>query len=246
MKMDRLLSEMIKVDIAIEPQEIAGTGQMAISREFDMSVYRKALCAFLFSSSTLQAGDKIDIGVVDNSATAPSASGDLAALYLSDADNLMAFQHVTASKNVTAMTIDTTGAADGAITLNDLVFPYAAAPAVGTNEWNNDAALTAAINAAGIGITAAAPGANIVTLVSENPGEVTITFDGTVTAIVAADIVTTQAVAYIEVDVSDLEGTALRTVVDNPATNTGAVDVSCAILRGYPRYAPVPQAVAAP
>lgn len=239
--MNRLLSEELKFDMGINPQILAPNA-MAISGEFPMTSMRKALFQVLITSADLQNGDVLDIGVVGDDVVAPAASGDLAVLAL--AEDTLLYENITASVRATAMSVDLTGAADGAITLNDVEFPYAAVPAT-DYEWDDDAALVAAINAAGLGLTATAPGANVVTIESTIPGDKTITLTETVTAVGDADILTLQAIAYLEVDASRMgDAESLLVVVDNPVANTGTITAAVACVR-LPDYKPAAQAVAA-
>lgn len=242
--MSKLLSEVLKADMAVVPQVIAPAA-MAISRFFQMNRERKALAIFQLLSADLQDGDILDIGIVDDSAVAPAASGDLAALVAAADPGVLAFQHVTASALMSVVSIDTTASADGAITINGVVFPYDAAPVVGSGEWDNAAALVIEINTLLPNLFAVAVGA-VVTIISLVPGEQTITVTETVTAIIAGDLLSLQAVAILEVDASQLVpgATTIAAVVDNPVANTGTITASVALVRGDSRYAPVPQAVA--
>ena len=242
--MSKLLQETLKADMAIIPQAIAPAAQ-AISRFFHLRRERKALAIVQIMSADLQDTDVLDIGIVDESAVAPAASGDLAALVAAADPGVLAFQHVTASVLATVVTIDTTASADGAITINGVVFPYDAAPVVGSGEWDNAAALVIEINTLLPTLHATAAGA-VVTIVSTDPGDQTITVTETVTQITVGDLLTTQAIAILEVDASQLVpgATTIAVVVDNPVANTGTITASVALIRGDGRYNPVPQAVA--
>jgi hypothetical protein len=158
---------------------------------------------------------------------------------------VLQFQHVTASLQVTVVTIDVAAAADGAITINGVVFPYDAAPTPGTGEWDDAAALAIEINTLLPNLLATDLG-TVVTIISADAGAQTITVTETVTAVTAGDLLTLQAVAILEVDASALVpgATTIAVVVDNPVANTGTVTASVALVRGEHHYAPVAQAVA--
>jgi len=242
--MSKLLQEILKTDMAIIPQAI-GPAAQAISLFYNLHRERKALAVVQIMSPDLQDGDVLDIGIVDDSVVAPAASGDLAALVAAADPGVLAFQHVAASVGATVVTIDTTASADGAITINGVVFPYDAAPVPGTGEWDDAAALVIEINTLLPMLHAVAAGA-VVTIISTDPGDQTITVTETVTQITAPDLLTTQAIAILEVDASQLVpgATTIAVVVDNPVANTGTITTSVALLRGNARYEPVPQAVA--
>lgn len=239
----KLLHEMLKADVAIAPVSLAPAA-FGISGLVPMNLHRKAMAIVQFSSATLQGGDVLDIGIVDDTVVAPAASGALAVLEA--AGSTIAFEHITASDHATSMSVETVASADGAITINGTVFAYVAVPVLAT-DWSSAAELAIAITAAGLGLTAVDVG-TVVTINSTIPGQTVITLTETVTAIVAADILTLSGVAYMEVDSSELAAgsTGIRIVVDNPVANAGTIVASVALVRGEPRYAPVDQAVAAP
>jgi hypothetical protein len=242
--MGKLLGEILKIDQAVVPQALAPAAQ-AVSRPFPLARERKALFAINIVSANLQDGDVLDVGIVDDSIVAPAASGALAALVAAGSPAVMAFQNITASVRASVVSIETVGSADGAITINGVVFTWAGAGVPGTGVWNTAAQLATEINTLLPNLLAAAAG-TVVTVQSLIAGEQTITVTETVTAIVAADLLTLEAVAYLEVDASQLTPGAgnVLAVVDNPVANAGTVNASVALVRGNARYAPVPQAVA--
>ncbi len=239
----KLLGEILKIDQAIEPQDLAAAA-MAISLFFPLGRERKALVAIQFVSANLDNGDVLDIGIVDDSPVAPAASGDLAALVAAGDAGMLAYDQIVPSVNVSVLSVDVAAAADGALTINGVVFPYNAAPTPGTGEWDDAAALAIEINTLLPDLVAADVG-TVVTIQSAVPGEQTITLTSTVTAVIDSDIVTLQAVAYLEVDASQLVpgATTIAVVIDNTGT-TGTITASATLVRGDARYAPVPQAVA--
>ena len=242
--MGKLLGEILKVDNIVVSQALAPAAQ-AVSRPYPVGRERKALFVLSVVAATIIDGDILEFGIVDDSIVAPAASGDLAALVAAGSPAVMAFQEVTASVRVSVLSIETTLSADGAITINGVVFPYDAAPTPGTGEWDDAAALVIEINTLLPNLFAAVLAGTVVTIISAIAGEQTITMTCTVAAILPADILTLEAVAYLEVDMSALTPGAanLVAVVDNPAS-TGTATVSVALVRGNARYVPVPQAVA--
>lgn len=242
--MGKLLGEILKVDNIVVPQALAPAAQ-GVSRPYPVGRERKALFVLSLVSADLQDGDILDFGIVDDSIVAPAASAALAALVAAGSPAVMAFQNVTASVQVSVLSIETAASADGAITINGVVFTYDAAPVVGTGEWDDAAALVIEINTLLPTLLAAAVG-TVVTIQSLVAGEQTITVTNTVTQITAVDVLTLEAVAYLEVDMAALTPGAanLVAVIDNVVANTGTVTASMALVRGNARYAPVPQAVA--
>ncbi|HUV64421.1 MAG TPA: hypothetical protein VMW24_11025 [Sedimentisphaerales bacterium] len=240
----KLLGEILKVDNIVVPQALA-PGAQGVSRPHPVGRERKALFVLSLVATTLIDGDILDFGIVDDSIVAPAASGALAALVAAGSPAVMAFQNVTASVQASVLSIETAAAADGAITINGVVFTWAGAGVPGTGVWNTAAELAIEINTLLPNLLAADVG-TVVTIRSLVAGEQTITVTETVTAIIPADILTLEAVAYLEVDMTALTPGAanLVAVIDNVAGNTGTATVSVALLRGNARYAPVPQAVA--
>lgn len=239
----KLLSEVLKVDLAIPAQALAPAAQ-AVSDLFPMRLHRKLLAVVHLVAATLEDGDILDIGLVDDTQVVPAASGALAVLEA--AGLAVAFEHITASTHVASLWIETVGSADGAIVINGTTFAFVNPPVLAT-DWNSAATLAAAITAAGLGLTATDAGTEV-TIVVDEPGATDITMTETVTNIIAADILTLEAVAYLEVDASALPvgATGVWIVVDNPVANTGTATLGAVVLRGEPRYAPVDQTVAAP
>lgn len=238
--MNRLIGEEFKFGMAVAPAT-AAPGAIAVSRAFPMSGMRKALFQIVLSSTDMQAGDVLDIGVVGDDVNAPAATGDLAALNATN--DALIYENITANTRATRVSVETAASADGAITINGVEFPYDATPAAGTREWDDAAALAAAINAADMGLTAVATG-TVVTISSTIPDGKTITLTETVTAIIAGDVLTLEAVALLEVDASRMgDAERLVVVVDNLGANTGTVTAAVSCIR-LPDFKPAVQAVA--
>jgi len=239
----KLLGESLKIDQAVVPQALAPAA-MAISRFFPMARERKALVAVQFVSPDLDRADIFDIGIVDDSAVAPAATTDLAALVAAADPGVRGYHQVVPGVQASVLSVELAAAGDGALTINGVVFPYDGAPTPGTGEWDDAAALVIEINTLLPNLLAAAVG-TVVTIRSAVAGEQTITLTSTVTAVIDADVVTLEGVAYLEVDASELVpgATTIAVVIDNTGT-TGTITASATLVRGDARYVPVPQAVA--
>jgi len=243
--MNKRLSESVKVDVGLIARAFATTN-FAIGEEFVMDLYRKALFVFSVGSAAMRFDDELDIGVVDNSVAAPAATtqlATLAALAPAARTNLMGYLQVIGGQGATRLGVEfTNGPNDEWISLNGTVFEYDATPDTAAGEWNSDATFVAAVNLAGIGLTAELVGTEAIirpTVI----GERTITLTHNVTLLRDQDILTYEAIAYIEVDASQMAqgATALQAIVDNTSARTH--DCAVTLIRGNGRYAPV-QAVA--
>ena len=241
--MAKLLGEALKIDSVI-PGTILAPAAQAISAFYPLGRERKALFAIDYLGTTFDELDVLDVGIVDDSCVAPAASGALAALVAAADPGVLAFQTMTAGVDATEMEITLTGTNDGILTINGVAFPYDAAPAAGTGEWDVAANLVIEIATLLPEITAVAA-LEVITLTSTIPGETTITVTETCTAIIAADTLTFRQVAYLEVDADELVpgATTIAVVIDNPVANTGTLTASATLVRGNGRYEPVPQAV---
>ncbi|HUW32833.1 MAG TPA: hypothetical protein VM223_14595 [Planctomycetota bacterium] len=197
-----------------------------------------------FVSPDLDRADIFDIGIVDDSAVAPAATTDLAALVAAADPGVRGYHQVVPGVQASVLSVELAAAGDGALTINGVVFPYDGAPTPGTGEWDDAAALVIEINTLLPNLLAAAVG-TVVTIRSAVAGEQTITLTSTVTAVIDADVVTLEGVAYLEVDASELVpgATTIAVVIDNTGT-TGTITASATLVRGDARYVPVPQAVA--
>jgi len=241
--MNKRLSEALKVDMGIAPVSRAHNGRV-ISRLIPLGPgQRKVMFPITVISADLNNAQVIDIGIVDDvvGAGAVAATGNLATV--AAAGNALVYRRLgagIAALGVSSMSVDLTASADGAVTINGTVFPYAAVPAAGTNEWNNAAALVLAVNASGLGLTASAAG-EVVTLISAVAGNREIRFTTTVAAVATTDILILQFTAVMEVDASqmDLENgaTGVFAVVDF-INGAGTIVVAAPAIRGASRYTP--------
>ena len=243
--MNKEVREHIKLDACFLGNALAAATAIAVSPTIPLGrKERKACFAVVVSSANLNNDANFDFGIVDDSIAAIAATTNLATA--NAAGDTLAYQRTGVGGLVAdcnSMAVDVTAAADGAITINGTVFPYAAVPATAL-EWSTDAELVAAINGAGLGLTATAEGANVVGIASTIPGETTITFAETVTAVIATDIIIRAFSVLMEVDASAMAAgaTGIIAVVDYLA-GTGAATVHGVVAKGNVRYTPE-QAVA--
>lgn len=238
--MNQRLSEALNVDMGIAPVS-TDHSNIAISRMVPLGPGEgKVMFPVTVISADLNNAQVIDIGIVDDTIAAIAATGSLATA--DAADQTIVYRRLgagIAALGVDSMSVDVTAAANGVITINGTVFPFAAIPATDL-EWSNAATLVTAINGSGLGLTASAAGA-VVTITSTVAGDQVIRFTTTVAAVAAADILILQFKAVMEVDASqmDLENgaTGVFGVVDFTA-GAGTVVVSAPAIRGAARYTP--------
>jgi hypothetical protein len=232
----KLVAEQVKFDNAMVPVSLNG---VATTRYFGMNGYRKA--CFVVELGAMAAGVTSALALVEAQNSAGGGSQAIAAL----ADT------ITANVAVTSATIEcNTVIATDAIVINGLTFTGAAAAdapnrvfAIGASDQACATNLAALINNATYGVpgVTASVADDDITLVSSDPGAVTITVsttDGTFT------IATVSAQGYIEVDASAMDLADGFDHIGLTVTNSAAVLTSVMLLRGNGRYTPV-QAVAA-
>ncbi len=241
--MNKRLSEVLNVDMGIAPISRAHSN-IAVSGEIPLGPdQRKVMFPVTVISADLNNAQVIDIGIVDDTVVTPAATGNLATREA--AGETLVYRRLgagIAALGVVSMNVDVDGAADGVVTINGVNFPWNVAPTAGTNEWDDGTALIAAINAADLGITAAAgAGVDGVALTSTVIGGVEIRYSDTVTAVAATDILIYQFKAVMEVDASQMDiengATGVYGVVDFTA-GAGTIVVSAPAVRGASRYTP--------
>lgn len=228
----KLVSEDIKLDVAIAPQSIVGDSTTAF---FDMSHYGRALFV-------------VQLGAMADAVTCVmQARQDVSAAGTTAQDIEHATVKATSCTKVTSATL-TAAACDVGDTcvINGLTFTGAAAAkhserkfaADATKDKETGVALAAAINDAiyGVpGVTAAADANGVVTLTATLPGETDITVTGTAVTLVPA---TLSALAYVEVDSAHLDHASGCDHVALKITNSVATITSVLLLRGAGRYTP--------
>ena len=228
----KLVSEDIKLDVAIEPQSIVGDSTTAF---FDMSHYGRALFV-------------VQLGAMADAVTcAMQARQDVSEAGTTAKDITNAAAIATSCTKVTSakLTVDGCDVGD-TCTINGLTFTGAAAESLKDRKFAADntknketgESLAKAINDAtyGVpGVTAAADANGVVTLTATLPGETDITVTGTAIKLVPA---TLSALAYVEVDSAHLDHANGCDHVALKITNSAATITSVLLLRGAGRYTP--------
>jgi len=227
----KLLSEAVKLDIALTSASLNGAGTGAY---FKMDKYRKAL--FIAEIGAMAAAATSVLQVMQ----AQDAAGTGAKVITNNAATITANTHVAAA----TLTAAACAPADTCV-INGLTFTGAAAADLPNRVFLADAvdnnataaSLAAAINhgSAGVpGITASANAA-VVTLTATEPGEKDITVVGTAVRLVAA---TLRAIGYVECDASFLDLVNDFTHVALRATNSAAMQTGAILVRGGASYSP--------
>lgn len=230
----KLISEDIKLDIALVPQSLNGAGT---GPYYKLDKYRKAL--FAVELGAMAAGATSAIQVMQ----AQDAAGTGAKAITNNAAT------ITANTKVSAATITCTSVvATDAVVINGLTYTAAAAAdlpkrvfAVGQDDTECAASLAAAINhsTAGVPGVTATSSLGVVTLVADDETTITMsTEDATMT------LATTRALGFVECDASFLDDANGFGYVAVRVTNSAAMQTSALLIRGHGRYSPV-QAVAA-
>jgi hypothetical protein len=225
------LNKRAKVDIALKPQALNNTN--ATGRYFGMQMFRKILFWLTGGAMAATKTTKIEIlQAKDAAGTGAKAITDAAAT-------------ITANTVVTEATLTCASViATNAVTINGLVFTAAAAEdlpnrvfAVGADDTACAASLVKAINHATAGVpgVTASSALGVVTLKATNPGETTITIADPAATITAA---TTEAQAYVEVDVGSLDLAGGFEYVAAKVTTTANSLVAVDVIRGDGRFEP--------
>lgn len=226
-----IISKRHKVDVGLVAQALNNSN--ATGKYHKMTVWRRGLA--ILSGGAMAAGTTTKIELLqakDANATGAKAITGAEAT-------------VTANTKVTAAQVVVGVAANGAtVTVNDLVFTKAAATTTANREFADAAGLATCINDATYGVSGvtATNNAGTVSLVASDPGETTITLTSSDAATLTCS--TTQAQAYVEVDVARLDINNGFEYVAAKVTTTANTVVSVAFLRGEGRFSP-DQAVAA-
>ena len=238
--MNKLLREQIKVN-GTHDGDALGAATAILNTDVQPlgGEQRKAMFAFTIASADLDNTCNFDFGVIDDTVVEPALTTELADL--NAAGNTIRYTNIGVGGLVNgchSMSVETVGSADGAITINGEVFPYDAAPAAGTNEWDDEDALVAAINASGLGLTATDVG-TVVTIVSTIAGAENIVYSDTVTAIDPGDVIILAYSVIMEIDASEMAdgATGVLACIDYLA-GTGAATVHGLVIKGDCRYEP--------
>lgn len=247
--MNKRLDELVKVDLALEPQTLASNAD-ADTDYYSLEHYRKALFAVQYeaqgviAAQVLLPADDIEIGLFEAEDTAGAGAQEL-----EDADGNDIEVEIAGCVHATEAIIHHTAnyAPGDNFTINGVNFTYDALgydPVDRPLSYDSAADAVVAINAHFDDLTASVGAANSIHIEATVPGEVTVS--------VAEDIAdgasfagTLRAIGYVEVDASQLSDgyKAVAVNVENDtATATGVFSVLC--IRGDGRYSPQ-QAVAA-
>lgn len=227
-----------KKDVALVPQTINNTN--VTGKYFDMSGHRKALFTALIGAIAATKTVKLEV------LQATDAAGTGAKGIPSDAGQT-ATATVTANTKVTEMTITLANvAAADIVKINGLTFTaHANTTTASSRQFKIDgddtadaAALTGLINDATYGVpgVTATSALGVITLKSTMPGETVITVSDQAATITPA---TTQALAYVEVDVSSLDITNGYQYLAPKVTSTANGIVGVELSRGDSRFEPV-------
>jgi len=225
-----LLSEKLKLDIALTSQSLvgAGTGQY-----YAMGKYRRAL--FVAEIGAMAAAATSALQVMQ----AKDANGTSAKVVTNNAAT------ITANTKVSVATLTLAAVAiDNKVTINGLTYTAAAAADLPNRVFaqagdNTEAAasLAAAINHATAGVPGITATSNlgVVTLVADEPGDQYISITNPSATITPA---TVRAIGYVECDASFLD---LANGFDHVAlriTNSAAIQTGAILIRGDGRYTP--------
>lgn len=225
------ISSRHKVDVALVSQALNNTN--ATGRFYHAGLWRRFMAVMVGGAMAATKTTKVEfVQATDASGTGAKAVTGAEA-------------SVTANTAVTAATLTCASVVAGnAVTINGLTFTGGAADdlpnrvfAVGADNNACAANLAAAINHATAGVPGVTASANaaVVTLTATEPGETTITITDAAGTITPA---TTQAVAYVELDVSRLDMSNGFEYVAAKVTTTANTTAGVVLVRGEGRYSP--------
>ncbi len=225
------LSEVLKYDLAIAPEELAATDD-AGSPWFTLGSQKHG--AFVVAASCEDGLDDTHFIYMElQQNTTPVTT-------------LVADVNIVGCEQATVAFIDIGAApADGdTVIVNGRAFVRDGTfPALG--DWGDAGELAVAITGAGLGLTATEAGDEL-TITSTIPGREAVTISAPVAVGIASDPVTLEAVAYIDLDGKHIDSTAnaVSLLIHNTAGNPDVV-VSAVMVGGLNYHQPVRQAVAA-
>ena len=218
-----------KVDIGLVPQALNNDNSPSTGKYFPMHMFNKALFWLLGGAMAAEKMTKIEIW------QAKDANGTDAEAITNAEATITANTAVTAAK----LTLSSSVQAGDTVTINGVVFTAAADAnaakqkfAVGTNDACA-ASLAEVINAAGLGIKATSS-SGVVTVVAEDDATITITASASDRITVA----TTEAEAFVEVDVGSLDLANGFEYVAAEVSTTANTVVSVTLIRGDARFEP--------
>jgi len=225
----KALYKRAKVDIGLVPQTLSNNNPPSTGKYFPMHMFNKAL--FWLLGGDMAATKTTSIKILQ----AKDANGTDAKEIKNANATITANTAVTAAK----LTLSEVKAND-TVTINGVVFTAAAAAnaakqifAVGTNDAACAASLAEVINAAGLGIKATSSSGDV-TVVAEDDATITITASASDRITVA----TTEAEAFVEVDVGSLDLANGFEYVAAEVSTTANTVVSVTLIRGDARFEP--------
>jgi hypothetical protein len=239
--MNKLLSEICKVDVGLTSSNLNGPGTGAY---FAMDKYRKALfmveigamaAAATSVIQVMQATDAVAGGpakVITNNAATITANTRVAAALLTSA-----VVHVAGDTYTVNGLTYTAAAADGGATSRTY--------ALGADATASTANLAAKINSAIVGVPGVLAAANVgaLTLTADEPGDVAITLSAGAGAVGVPS--TLRAIGYVECDASFLDLANGFSHVAVRVTNSAAMQTGAVLIRGEGRYSPTQYVAAA-
>lgn len=220
-----MLKEKIKVDTALTPQAIASTN--VTGPYFDLTGYDSAL--FILTTGAIADGQKATLQIMGN--TVAGSSG--AAAITNYAAEIEGANGAAIGK-IYVNTPDN----DDAVEVNGVTFTKKSTKSDANREFTSVAELVAQINLHVPGVTASVTDTNYATIISTNPGAVTVTLGTNDTTKLAISIVA--AAAYVEVPAS-----VGKRWVAAKVTTDDTITCAVTLIRADARKLPVTQVVAA-
>ncbi len=226
------MSKSKKLDIGLVPQALNNTN--AAGKYYKMAMWRRALAKL--SVGAMAAGTTAQVEFLQATSVAgANAKG------IPDTAGQLAKALVNANTSVTEMTVTYgTPAVGDTITINGIVFTVAAATSAANRQFADANGLATCVNDPTQwvpGVTAT-NNAGTVTLAASDPGETTVTASKTGAALTLA---TTQAQAFVELDVAQLDTNNGFVYVAAKVTTTANTVVGVELIRDTGRFSPVQQ-----
>ncbi len=224
------ISEDVKLDIGLVSQALTNN---AIGKYHPVKDYPR-ICALL-SGGAMAATKTTKVEILQ----AKDADGSEEKGIPSTTDQL-AKAEITANEKITEGTVDlTTVANTDIVTVNDIDFTKAAATSEADREFADAAGLVSCINHATYGVPGvkASFSGTVVTVWSEEPGEMVVTLKKTEVA-GTITLATTKAQAFVEIDTRQMDKKNGFSHVAAKVTTTAVSNVAVALLRGNARYTP--------
>ncbi|MDB5053143.1 MAG: hypothetical protein JWM44_1193 [Bacilli bacterium] len=225
-----------KYDVGLAPQSLAATN--GTGKYYPMTNFRRVLAFLTAGAMALTNTVKVEL------LQAQDALGTASKVIAN------AFAIITANTLVTKATVTlATMVAGTTVTVNGLVFTAHATVtnkairqfSIATSDTAAAVELVSCINDAIYGVpgVTASPVAGVITLTATVPGEAVITLSSSSAPTGAC--ATLEAIAYVELDVSQLDLTNNFSFVAAKVTTTGTTIVNADLIRGTSRFEPTQQ-----